>query len=85
MQAANDITETGNESASGAESRPAEGLDGTRDKLDSETERSPKADFARRALIQAGWTVPVVLAVGLSRDANAPLIFIPDAPDFYSK
>jgi hypothetical protein len=46
--------------------------DGTRDKLDSETKRSRReADFARRALIRAGWTVPVVLAVGLTRDPKA--------------
>ncbi len=32
---------------------------------------SPKADLSRRALVKAGWVVPVVLAVGIPRNAMA--------------
>lgn len=32
---------------------------------------SKKADLSRRALVKAGWIVPVVLAVGIPRNALA--------------
>jgi len=32
---------------------------------------TPKPDLSRRALVKAGWAVPVVLALGIPRNAVA--------------
>jgi hypothetical protein len=46
--------------------------EGEAEPLTATGERSRReAEFARRALIRAGWAVPVVLGVGLPRQASA--------------
>ena len=73
MQAdGDDVTETGDDGTPETEPISTEGPGGAGAELHSRVEQSRcEADLRRRAFIQAGWTVPAVLAVGLTRDAKA--------------
>ena len=55
-----------------ARKRSADGTDASEPDAGSESGPDESSvDFTRRALIRAGWTVPVIMAVGLPNEASA--------------